>query len=387
MNVARRIADGVSCVAALDPSQLSIRETNPHLDPRWESFVMQHPDASVYHHPAWLAALEREYPRPCVYLICEDSGGKLLGLFPLMYTRGFPFSARSPLIGPRLASLPRTPIAGPLTVDPRATVLLLQEAVRRTSSKAHVRLQIKASGTELGGLVEGIVTKAWRLTYLLQLPGNSGEPFRISNSQNRYSIKKAINKAVANGLHTRLAASEAELATWYRIYLETMRRNVVPARSYRFFQALWESMQPKGLMRLLLAEQQAGGKSRIIGGLIFFNFGQTVTSAFVGSQTSNLGLRPNDIMYWQAINDACREGFRVFDFGEVPDGDEGQARFKLKWGAEPVRLYRYYYPDFQDATHSASDSGTVLERAAKTIWQYLPLTMTSWLGDRVYARL
>ncbi len=381
------VADRVTCNTETESRQLIVREANPHLDPRWESFVTQHPDALIYHHPAWLSALEQEYRQRCVYLTCEDSGGKLHGVFPLMYTRGLPFSGGSPLTGARLASLPRTPLAGPLTIDPRATVLLLKEAVRRASSKPRVRLQIKAQGTELSDQVDGVVAKPWRLTYLLHLSGISEGPFRVSNSQNWAGIKRAINKATTNGLRTRLAATEADLAVWYRCYLETMRRNVVPARSYRFFQALWKSMQPKGLMRLVLAEQQNSAESRIIGGCIFFYFGRTVTYAFGASQTSDLGLRPNDIIFWQAINDARRDGFRVIDLGEVPEGNDGLARFKSKWGAEPERLHRYYYPGFPDAEPSPENDESFPANIAKAMWRRLPLVVTSWLGDRVYARM
>lgn len=374
-------------VAERQALQLNVRERDPRLDARWEAFVMHHPDALVYHHPAWLTALEREYQQPCVYLTCEDSSGELVGIFPLMYTRGIPFRKGNPLAGPRLASLPRTPLAGPLATDPRATALLLQEAVRRASEKPGVRLQIKNYGTELSGLVDGLVCKPWRFTYLLYLPESSAEPFRVRDSQSRASIKRAINKANANGLYTRLATTEADLATWYRFYLETMRRNVVPSRSYRFFLALWELMRPKGLMRLVLAEQQNGTASRILGGCIYFTFGDTMTYAFGASQTRDLGLRSNDIIFWQAINDACREGFRVMDFGEVPEGDEGLARFKKKWGSEPVPLCRYYYPDFPDTEHSSEDKASFVAGMAKAMWRRLPLGVTSWLGDRVYARL
>ena len=200
----QHVAARVNYVAETDFRQLSIRETNPQLDPRWESFVMQHPEALVYHHPAWLSALEQEYRQPCVYLICEEPGGRLHGIFPLMYTRGIPFSRKRPLAGARLASLPRTPLAGPLTADPCSATLLLQEAVRRASGKPRVRLQIKTQAAGLSGLADGIVAKPWRLTYQLHLSGDSSEPFRVPDSQNWASIKRAINKATANGLRTRV---------------------------------------------------------------------------------------------------------------------------------------------------------------------------------------
>jgi hypothetical protein len=188
-------------------------------------------------------------------------------------------------------------------------------------------------------------------------------------------------------VRTRPAETEDDLRTWYRIYLETMRRNVVPARPYRFFQALWELMRPSGMMRLLLAEQQTGTGARIVGGHLFLTFGPTVTYAFGASQAADFALRPNDMIMGQAIQDASVAGYRFVDLGEVPDGDNDLARFKTKWGAEPVRLYRYYSPDFPDADHSQDRAGGSALVLAKKMWNHLPLGMTSWLGDWIYTYL
>jgi lipid II:glycine glycyltransferase (peptidoglycan interpeptide bridge formation enzyme) len=99
-------------------------------------------------------------------------------------------------------------------------------------------------------------------------------------------------------------------------------------------------------------------------------------------------LRPNDVIQWQAINDACKNGYKIFDFGEVPEKNEDLARFKSKWGAEGVRLYRYYYPigsDSEDSSAEYRDYSRV--RLADVVWRRLPLWATSWLGDQIYARL
>jgi hypothetical protein len=265
--------------------------------------------------------------------------------------------------------------------------LLLEEAIRRASDEQRVRLQIKPQKRNLAGLVNGIVEKPWRFTYLLQLPENPNEPFRISESKTRAKINWSVNKAIANGLGVRLAETENDLSRWYYCYLETMQRNIVPARSYRFFLALWELMRPKGLMKLFLAEQHNTSGARIIGGHFYFYLGQTMTYSFSASRTEGLALRPNDIILWQAINDAHRNGFRLVDLGEVPEGDDTLAQFKNKWGAERVRLYRYYYPDFPDAQHSPDRTENALAQIASWMWRRLPLGLTCWLGDRIYSRL
>jgi len=374
-----------SSVELLSPN-VKITEIDPWKDPRWETFVLHHPEATVYHHPAWLGALRREYQQRSLYLACEDAEGRLRGVFPLLYTRGIPLS-RGPLTGPRLASLPRTPLAGPLALDPPALTALLLEAQRRASDGPSLRLQIKAHADDLSNGVPGIAKKAWRQTYVVPLSGKPGLPYHNPDSQNRSSIKRAINKAIASGVRARPAETEEELRIWYRMYLETMRRNFVPARPWRFFLAMWELMRPLDMMRLLLAEQQTQDSARILGGHIFFAFGSTVTYAFGASRAEDFALRPNDIIMGQAINDASMAGYRFVDLGEVPEGDDNLARFKTKWGAEAVRMYRYYAPDFPDAEHGSDETESSAMALAKKVWSHLPLTVTSWLGDRIYAYL
>lgn len=366
---------------------LRVAETNPRTDPRWESFVVEHPNGSIYHHPAWLEALEREYGQKGVYFICEDAVGQVLAILPMMYTRGLPFGVGTPPSGRRLSSLPRTPIAGPLSTDSRATVALLQTAVQRVAGAPGVLLQIKTQGRELDGLIDGLVCAPWRLAYLLRLPTDAEGPFRINNSESRASVKRAINKAKRLGVYARRAETEAELSTWYRLYLETMRRNLVPPRPYRFFAGLWKSLKPRGMMELLLAEQESNGQRRIIAGSIFLMFGQTTSYGFNGSALKDLYLRPNDLLHWEAINEACKNGFQFLDLGEVPEGNDELARFKRKWGAEPVRLHRYYYPGSRNADGVSLESGGYPQLISGGLWRRLPLAATAWIGDRIYAYL
>ena len=349
--------------------------------------MVEHPNGSIYHHPAWLQALEREYGQKGIYLICEDTSGQVLAILPMLYTRGLPFGASRPLTGRRLASLPRTPLAGPLSVDSQATIALLREAMQRVSGSPDVQIQIKTQGRELDGLIDGVVCTPWRLSYVLRLATTSNGSFRVADSDHRYTIKKAINKATRLGVRARPAETEAELSVWYRLYLETMRRNIVPARPYRFFAALWELLRPLGMMQLLLAEQQNGGASRIIAGTVFLRLGRTVSCAFNGSGSGDLSLRPNDIIYWEAINDACRKGFQLFDFGEVAEERPELARYKSKWGSEAVRLYRYYYPTPRDVRSHAFEPDGYLKSFGEAVWRKLPLGATAWLGDRIYGYL
>jgi hypothetical protein len=196
-----------------------------------------------------------------------------------------------------------------------------------------------------------------------------------------------VKKACKLGVTVRPARNEADLRHWYGTYLETMRRNMIPPRSYRFFTALWMALRPAGMMELLIAEYGEGAKKEIIAGSVFLMFGQTVSYAFNGMRRQYGSLRANDAIQWQAINAACQEGFQLFDFGEVPEGHDQLAKFKSKWGAQPTRLYRYVTPALPAPKSAEVDSPYNIGSFSQIIWQYVPLKLTEWMGDQIYSRL
>jgi hypothetical protein len=368
------------------PNRLHVCSLDPKTDPRWESFVQTHPDALIYHHPGWLEAIEREYGQQALHLACEDATGQLVAVLPLFYTRGLPLNLGGAFAGRRISSLPRTPLGGPLSRDPEAAAALLRAATSAASQGTGVQLQIKAQSDALDGLVDGLVRTSWRDAYVLELPGDSAQ-LRFGNSVTRHRIKWAVNKAIKLGVQVREASVESELRSWYQLYLHAMRRNTVPPRSYLFFQTLWRLLRPKGLMRLLLAERIEDGRPRIIAGSIFLSYGRTFTYAFTGSRRADLALHPNDLIQWTAIHEACKAGFRQYDFGEVPEDHQSLATFKSKWGADALPLYRYYFPAPQQAHTFGGARVHALRRITAAAWQRLPLSMTAFLGRRVYSYL
>ncbi len=362
-------------------SLLRVIEVNYSVDPRWQAFVSVHPEGSIYHHPLWLQCLEREYGRRPIGLACEDAAGQFQGIMSLLETRGFPFDWKGHRIGHRLSSLPRTPVAGPLALNGTAMLALINAALHRLEETPRAYLELKVASASSNGWAGSLVGVPWRMTYALDLPKRA-EDLHFGNSRNHARIKWAVSKAAREGVAVREASTEDDLRAWYLLYLDTMRSHGVPPRSYRFFKICWELLWPKGLMRLLMAEKGEGGNPKILAGSILLMYGQTVHYAFNGRCREALALRPNDAIQWRAIHDACNAGFRIYDFGEVAEGNQGLAEYKSKWDAKPKQLYRDYYPSPQEsapgpyachATHYAS-----------AVWQRLPLIVTAHLGDWLY---
>jgi hypothetical protein len=355
---------------------LRVLEVAPGRDSRWESFVRKHPDGSIYHHSLWLKVIEQAYAHKAIAFVCEDAKGRLRGVLPLCQTNGF-------LTGKRLVSLPHTPLAGPLAYGRESTTALLGAAIDRVKQRGDTFLELKLSPESLQP-EPPISTLFWDNTYVLVLPG-SVEALRFGDSRNHGRLKWSIQKASKLAVRVRWAETKQDLRHWYELYLQTMRRHVVPPRPYRFFEIAWSLLHEPGMMRLLLAEKSEGHRDVLLSGSIFLGFGQTVFYAFNGRRQTEQSFRSNDLIQWTAIHYFCEQGFRRYDFGEVEAKNQGLAEFKLKWGAKPIRLHRSYYPEIRGL--QLSGKSTLLRQVANVGWRLLPLRATAFLGDCVYRYL
>jgi CelD/BcsL family acetyltransferase involved in cellulose biosynthesis len=364
----------------LNVGALRVVDIDPVQDPRWERFVANHPDGLIYHHPAWLTVLQKEFGQRLACLACEDEAGNLHGILPLSWTRGLPL-VPNVRTGRRLSSLPRTPVAGPLSLHDRCTATLIDAAIDAVGRAPGARLELKPNWNAPAPSSNRLIPAPWRKAFVLELPSRI-EDLSFGTSRNRARINWAVRKADRLGVRVRSAQTWQDVREWYRLYLETMRSHLLPPRPLRLFNAMWDELRPNGLMWLLLAERD----NELIAGSLYLMFGSTVFYAFNGCRRSELSLRPNDVIQWHAIRDSCRQGFQYYDLGEVAHDNHGLADFKAKWGAAQVQLYRYYYPrrvsDKSDGQNPHVEPAVpgLLEAA----WRRLPLKATAAVGNRIY---
>jgi CelD/BcsL family acetyltransferase involved in cellulose biosynthesis len=353
-------------------------------DPRWDSFVLAAPGATVFHHSGWLAALESEYGQRPLRLACEEPDGTLSGVLPLVVTRGLPLGIGGPSAARRLSSLPRTPIAGLLGTSDAAFGALVAAAMAR-ARPAGLRLQLKQASRTLDDVVPGLQGTPWRLSYVKSLPDDP-DLLRFGPSRKHARIACAVRKAQREGLRVRDAVTEADLREWYRLYLDVNRWRGVPSRPYRFFLAAWQHLRPSGFLRLLLVYRRQSGREVLLAGSMLLMLGDTTFYAFNGRLQEALHLRPNELLQWHAMRDAAAAGYRWYDFGEVGVGNEGLARFKAKWDTETRTLMRYHSPPLPacELEYSRPVGGTALGRIALGAWHRMPLSVTAFAGDQVY---
>lgn len=371
---------------SLDQS-LTVKEANTDIDEKWIEFISNNSQATIYHHPLWLKIIQEETGQRALKLICTDKNDDIQGLLPLQFTKGFPFGLGGIPGTRRLASLPRTPVGGPLTLNSKVTNLLIQKATDIVSNESDCLLQIKTFDPDINNGIGTLHKYFWREVYIKEIPDYPDE-VRYGKSKNHAKIKWAVNKAEQNNVIHRIAQTEDDLKKWYPLYLDTMRIHATPARSFSFFKNLWEILKPKGLMQLELAELKENSRNIVIAGSILFFYNKTVTHAFSGSSRirKHIELRPNDLLHWYAILDAQKNGFKYYDFGEVSKGNKGLATYKKKWDTVKIDMYHYYYPKPAQLQVEDLDSGTGSGMKEK-IWQKLPLFATARFGKIIYKRL
>jgi Acetyltransferase (GNAT) domain len=369
-------------IQADQPSgQFDVVDLGPE-EPRWGDFVAGQPDALPYHHPAWSQVLQETFGYRLAALGCTDVTGRLTGVLPLV-------EKKSLLAGVHLSSLPNTPVAGPLAIDRASLGALLSGAAARVDHSAASWLQLKVEGPALDGLTGGFSGGTWLPSYVLDLPGDP-QSLRLGgsrhNSRRNAAVRRNVSKAARQGVAVREASSFSDVRRWYRLYLVTMRAHGSPPRPLRLFEVIWDILTPLGMARWLLAERSSGGPAQLLAGSLFLAHNGVVFFAFHGHDPTQLEFRPNDAIHWSAITEACQAGRRRYDFGEVSRGNEGLARFKEKWGAVPVDLYRYHYPRQREAERGVLASGP-FRRSAESAWRRLPLPVTAALGGLIYGRL
>jgi peptidoglycan pentaglycine glycine transferase (the first glycine) len=90
-----------------------------------------------------------------------------------------------------------------------------------------------------------------------------------------------------------------------------------------FLRELWKTFAPGGYLKLFVAERD----HEVLASLLVFGMGHWARAWRIGSSGSYPDVRPNELVYWEAIKWAKANGCRIFDFLGF---DTGNARAILE---------------------------------------------------------
>jgi serine/alanine adding enzyme len=170
-----------------------------------------------------------------------------------------------------------------------------------------------------------------QITYL-DLTQSEEALWRGFKKGNRYSI----NKARRSGVTVDKRCDSDSLRRFYELYLATMRRNQA-SRWYDFSLSFF--MDGFTLLDDKISLFCASYEEQIIAASLFLHDGDVVHYFLSGSDGNYLALCPNNLLLYQAICWAKRQGYRLFNLGG--GYKEGLARFKASFSKLSIDFYTY----------------------------------------------
>jgi FemAB-related protein (PEP-CTERM system-associated) len=162
---------------------------------------------------------------------------------------------------------------------------------------------------------------------------------------------------------------------FYEVFCRNMRDLGTPVYGRSFFQNILETFPDATCIISVMLE------SKTVASGILTWFRDTLEVPWASSVADYREMCPNNLLYWEAIRYAIRNGARKFDFGRSTPG-EGTFRFKKQWGANPAQLLWQYLLEQGKEVPELNPANPKYRLAIK-IWQQLPLAVANVLGPRI----
>jgi FemAB-related protein (PEP-CTERM system-associated) len=326
---------------------------DPSESRRIDAFVADHPEAELFHRPAWTRGVERGTGQAGRYLVAEDAAGRLTGLLPL--TR-----IRSPLFGSALVSS-GFGVGGGIVAGTGMAVEALAAAAWSLAER---------EGCPSVSLRGGRLPDGWRREeginagFLRRLPsGDDAILLSIPRKQ-----RAEVRRALGLGLEVTQGRGPKALDDHYRVYAESVRNLGTPV----FPRSLFEAMAREWGEDADIVTVHSQG--RPVAAVLSLYFKGIVHPYWGGGTHEARALRANDMLYYSLMRHASERGCTAFDFGRSKVGS-GAFAFKKNWGFEPRPL-----------TYATKGARRDLNprspryRFQTAAWRRLPLPIANRLG-------
>lgn len=323
--------------------------------PRIEGFVAE-TGASLFHRPAWLAAVEAGIGQRAAGLVCERLG-VVTGWLPLT-------EVRSALFGKALVSSGFGVGGGILAESPEVARMLAAAAENHAVAGGF-------SGVELRG---GPIPEHWQAWddkhcgFIRPLAANDEAELTAIPRKARAEVRKGLGF----GYRISIGREARDLAAHYACYAESVRNLGTPVFPRSLFKAMLEAFPDSS--DILTVWQ---GDRPLSSVLSFYHAG-AVMPFWGGGVYAARAARANEVMYYELMLHARRQGCTQFDFGRSKTGS-GPFAFKKNWGFAPEPLtYGAWTAPGQPARNIDPTDASYSRKIE--LWKKLPLPLANTLG-------
>ncbi len=312
--------------------QITLEPLTTQNSDRWDTLILQCSGSTAFQSLAWRDALDSAFKQltPAYLLVKEQDTG--IG--------GLPAFVFQPMPGIKLwHSLPWNLCGGMHLID--------SVQVNRVELMAAIETYLETASTENGWcerrwtfspqhsttygdmFSEMGYERTEHFTHLLQTNGDVGSLWHAYNKR----VRGAVRKAEKSGVLVTDTESEAELAVFYEMYLNTVRRLGGTPKPLSLMRALMQ----RNLAKLAVATYDG----TIIAGLLYLHFNRTVTLWCEASVPAFLQYRPNNAIFHYIITWACEAGYDWMDFGASPPENKGLIAHKEQYRAKRCNFCHY----------------------------------------------
>jgi len=169
------------------------------------------------------------------------------------------------------------------------------------------------------------------LNYLINLKRSPDEIFQNIGARTRKNIKRGLNKS---DVAIREVVNSEQIDICFRLLSQTYRAAKVPLADRSLFDAAFELLYPKNMIRFTLAyiedDPAAVSIELLYKGIMYGWFG--------GMDRAYRKYNPNEMLMWHLLKWGSENHYNLYDFGGAgkPDEEYGVRDFKAKFGGELV---------------------------------------------------
>lgn len=342
-------------MAAHGAGGLSVRPAEVSDKARWDGFVSEHPDGTLFHLFGWGEVIERAFGQKRHHLIAERNG-TVVGVLPLIHKR-------SRIFGDGLISTPYCSYGGVVASDDGVARQLEDRAaeIGRALSVGAVELRNRKPRRDDWLRVDTIYA-----TFRKPIPDSDDAVIKsVSSKGRRHELKKSLRRELAFVIDT-------DIDAFYAMLSESYRNLGTPIFSRRYF-ALLREVFGNAIEVYVVADQDGPLTASMA-----FYFRDDVHPVYTGGGHRARAAQANDFLYLRMMGRARERGARVFDFGRSKRGT-GSFDNKRHWGFEAEPL-NYEYKLITRSEPPNLNPMNPKYRLMVGLWQRMPLGISRLIG-------
>jgi len=348
-----------------------IKVIDPSEDKRWDNFIYNHPEGTIFHTSNWARVIQKTYGYiPYYFILIEEADQKVAGGCPFFLIKNY-------LTGNRLVCLPFTDNCFPLFNQSTNIDFIFFPIVKMMKQRKLDNIEIRgemADSLKKFNFNKHNYYKLFRLDISIGLD-NLWKEFKQKSI--RYPIRKAQN----SGIIIEKSVSEEILKSFYRLNILTRRKHGIIPQPYKFFLHIQQEIFNRNLGFLLIARY----KNIVIAGSLFFIYKNTIYYKFNASHINYLKFQPNHLILWEAIKWAVENDYKIFDLGRTSPDNPGLMALKRHWGTEEIDLPYYYWPEIRGT--SATKESSLRYRIVSSVLKKTSIPLLKIAGNLFYKHL